>query len=77
MGGSLESVRWLVNFLSGVGEVLKKRALVIPEPPTRLILITRDSQVRVDIDNLDRAGTTSLPQPTSLRHFTLALCQWA
>ena len=74
--GPLESVSRVVNFLSSVGEVMKKRALVIPKPPTGLILITRDSQVRVDIDNLGRVGTTFRPQPTSLRHFILGLCRW-
>jgi 2-keto-4-pentenoate hydratase len=67
MGGPLESLRWLVNFLTSTGEVLKKGALVIPGSPTELISITRDSRVRVEIDNLGRVESTFRSQSQSLR----------
>lgn len=67
MGGPLESLRWLVNFLSSNDEVLKKGMLVIPGSPTELISITCDSRVRVEIDNLGQVETTFRSQSPSSR----------
>ena len=58
MGGPLESLRWLVSFLSSNNKVLKKGMLVIPRSPTELVSITCDSLVRVEIDNLGQVETT-------------------
>jgi 2-keto-4-pentenoate hydratase len=67
MGGPLESLRWLVNFMSSNDEVLKKGMLVIPGSPTELISITGDSRVRVEIDNLGQVEATFRSQSPSPR----------
>ena len=67
MGGPLESLRWLVNFMSSNDEVLKKGMLVIPGSPTELISITGDSLVRVEIDNLGQVEATFRSQSPSPR----------
>ena len=67
MGGPLESLRWLVNFMSSNAEVLKKGMLVIPGSPTELISITGDSRVRVEIDNLGQVEATFRSQSPSPR----------
>lgn len=67
MGGPLESLRWLVNFLSSNDEVLKKGMLVIPGSPTELISITCDSLVRIEIDNLGQVETAFRSQSLSPR----------
>ena len=65
MGGPLESLRWLVNFMSSNDEVLKKGMLVIPRSPKELISITGDSRVRVEIDNLGQVEATFRSQSPS------------
>ena len=67
MGGPLESLRWLVNFMSSNDEVLKKGMLVIPGSPTELISITGDSRVRVEIDNLGTVEANFRSQSPSPR----------
>jgi 2-keto-4-pentenoate hydratase len=67
MGGPLESLRWLVNFMSSNDEVLKKGMLVIPGSPTELISITGDSLVRVEIDNLGTVEANFRSQSPSPR----------
>ena len=58
MGGPLNSLRWLVNSLSSLGEILKEGSLVIPGSPTELISVTHDCDVEVVIQNVGRASVT-------------------
>jgi 2-keto-4-pentenoate hydratase len=52
MGGPLESLRWLVGFLTKNGDYLKAGCLVIPGSPTELIEISQDTEIKVDIERV-------------------------
>ncbi|MBC8770500.1 hypothetical protein H4O18_21070 [Arenibacter sp. BSSL-BM3] len=52
MGGPLNSLRWLVNFLTDKGMSLEKGNLVIPGSPVELINIDQDVELKVVIDNV-------------------------
>ena len=56
MGGPLESLRWLTNFLSSNGEVLKRGSLVIPGSPTELIEVNHDCNIDVAIGNVGQVS---------------------
>ena len=58
MGGPLNSLRWLVNSLSSLGETLKEGSLVIPGSPTELISVPYDCDVEVVIQNVGRVSVT-------------------
>jgi 2-keto-4-pentenoate hydratase len=58
MGGPLNSLRWLVNSLSSLGEIFKEGSLVIPGSPTELISVTHDCDVEVVIQNVGRVSAT-------------------
>jgi 2-keto-4-pentenoate hydratase len=58
MGGPLNSLRWLVNSLSSLGEILKEGSLVIPGSPTELMSVTHDCDVEVVIQNVGRVSAT-------------------
>ncbi|WP_373515213.1 2-keto-4-pentenoate hydratase [Persicitalea sp.] len=50
MGGPMDSLRWLVNLLTGKGLVLEKGSLVIPGSPVELVNISQDTELKVIID---------------------------
>ena len=52
MGGPLHSLRWLVNFLTQRGLQLEEGSFVIPGSPVELVLIDRDTELRVDIESV-------------------------
>ena len=56
--GPLNSLRWLVNSLSSLGEILKEGSLVMPGSPTELISVTHDCDVEVVIQNVGRVSVT-------------------
>jgi 2-keto-4-pentenoate hydratase len=58
MGGPLESLRWLVGFLSTRGDYLQAGCLVIPGSPTELIEISQDTEIKVEIE---RVGELTIP----------------
>ena len=57
MGGPLQSLRWLVGFLTARGEVLPRGALVIPGSPTELIPLDEDAEVEVEIAGVGKVAT--------------------
>ena len=57
MGGPLQSLRWLVGFLTARGEVLPRGALVIPGSPTELIPLGEDAEVEVEIAGVGKVAT--------------------
>lgn len=57
MGGPLQSLRWLVEFLTARGEVLPRGALVIPGSPTELIPLDEDARVEAEITGVGRVVT--------------------
>ena len=57
MGGPLQSLRWLVEFLTARGEVLPSGALVIPGSPTELIPLDEDARVEAEITGVGRVVT--------------------
>ncbi len=52
MGGPLNSLRWLVEFLTKKGMCLKKGSLVIPGSPVELVSIDRDTELRIEIERV-------------------------
>ena len=52
MGGPLESLRWLVGFLTKKGDYLQAGCWVIPGSPTELIEISQDTEIKVDIERV-------------------------
>jgi 2-keto-4-pentenoate hydratase len=58
LGGPLHSLRWLVKYLTGRGEMLKKGDYVIPGSPTELIEINRDCELKVSIDRIGALPVT-------------------
>lgn len=58
MGGPLNSLRWLVNFLTARGETLEKEAWVIPGSPTELIEIDQDTELKVSIARVGEVITS-------------------
>ena len=50
MGGPLQSLRWLVKFLTKKGLCLKKGSLVIPGSPVELVSIECDTELRIEIE---------------------------
>ena len=52
MGGPLESLRWLVKFLTQKGLYLQKDSLVIPGSPVELVTIDQDTELTVVIENV-------------------------
>ena len=57
MGGPLNSLRWLVSFLTGNGSFLGKGSVVIPGSPVELVSIDRDTELRVDIEHVGALST--------------------
>jgi 2-keto-4-pentenoate hydratase len=51
MGGTLKSLRWLIERLRRRGEILKAGQLVIPGSPVELIPVEAGSRVRATITN--------------------------
>lgn len=52
MGGPLNSLRWLVGFLTRKGRWLKKGSLVIPGSPVELVNIDCDTKLGVKIERV-------------------------
>lgn len=52
MGGPLDSLRWLVKFLTLKGFYLQKDSLVIPGSPVELVTIDQDTELTVVIENV-------------------------
>ena len=52
MGGPLQSLRWLVKFLTEKGLSLKKNSLVIPGSPVELVNVDQDTELTVVIENV-------------------------
>jgi len=52
MGGPLQSLRWLVEFLTKKGFCLKKGSLVIPGSPVELVSIECDTELRIEIERV-------------------------
>lgn len=52
MGGPLQSLRWLINFLTKKGSCLKKGSFVIPGSPVELVSIECDTELRIEIDRI-------------------------
>ena len=52
MGGPLQSLRWLVKFLTKKGVCLKKGSLVIPGSPVELVSIECDTELRIEIERV-------------------------
>jgi 2-keto-4-pentenoate hydratase len=57
MGGPIHSLRWLVNFLTKKGKVLKKDSLVIPGSPVELVNIENDTELKIVIDQVGSLTT--------------------
>ncbi len=52
MGGPLNSLRWLVGFLTRKGTCLHRGSLVIPGSPVELVEIRQNTSLRVEIDDV-------------------------
>lgn len=57
MGGPLNSLRWLVNFLTAKGDSLKRDSWVIPGSPTELVDIKQDTELMIDIERVGKVVT--------------------
>ena len=58
MGGPLNSLRWLVNFLTRRGQSLPSGSLIIPGSPVELITIDSPTTLRVTIENAGSVTAT-------------------
>ena len=52
MGGPLDSLRWLIGFLTRRGRSLEPDTFVIPGSPVELISISQDTELTVKIDQV-------------------------
>ncbi len=52
MGGPLNSLRWLIGFLTKKGQSLKPDTLVIPGSPVELITINEDTELTIEIGEI-------------------------
>ena len=57
MGGVLNSLRWLVTFLSKRGVTLGRGSLVIPGSPVELVDVQQDIFLRIEIDKVGDVTT--------------------
>jgi 2-keto-4-pentenoate hydratase len=57
MGGPINSLRWLVSFLTEKGEILKKDSLVIPGSPVEMVNIDQDTELKIIIDKVGSLTT--------------------
>ena len=64
MGGPLNSLRWLIGFLTQKGQSLPSNTLVIPGSPVELITIDQDTQLTVKIGSVGSTVATFRKKPS-------------